>query len=154
MMDRLGDEIERELGRFGPTAGMADVVRVWPEVVGEVIARNAWPARIGRDGMLHVAVSSSTWGFELTQLEAEISRRLRERLGEVAPARLRFSPGTVPERPRGDAAKTRETPLAVSREQRAEAERLAAPIEDENLRKVVARAAAASLARAPSDRGF
>ena len=152
-MDRLGDEIARELGRFGPAAGMADLVRVWPEAVGEVIARNAWPARIARDGTLHVATSSSTWAFELTHLEAEIARRLREHLGD-APRALRFAPGPLPERPPTDAAETGEAPREASVEERAEAERLAAAIEDENLRKVVARAAAASLARASSDRGF
>ena len=153
-MDHLGDEIARELGRFGPAAGMADVVRVWPDVVGEVIARNAWPARLARDGTLHVAASSSTWAFELTHLETEILRRLREHLGEAAPPRLKFAPGPLPERPVEDAEEGGKAPAEASLEQRAEGERLAAPIEDENLRKVVARAAAMSLARASSDRGF
>ena len=51
-MDPLGDEIKRELARFGPAAGMAELAAAWPNAVGEGIARNAWPARFQRDGVL------------------------------------------------------------------------------------------------------
>jgi len=63
--DLIGDDVRRELSRFGPAAGMAELLAAWPAAVGEGIARNAWPARIGRDGTLHVAVASSAWAFEL-----------------------------------------------------------------------------------------
>ena len=63
--ERIGDEVQRELSRFGPAEGMTEIVRAWPSVMGEQIARNAWPARISRDGKLHVATSSSAWAFEL-----------------------------------------------------------------------------------------
>jgi len=53
-MDRVGDAVSRELGRFGPAAGMAPIVEAWSGAVGETIARNAWPARLARDGTLHV----------------------------------------------------------------------------------------------------
>ena len=49
-MDPLGSEIRAELARFGPQAGMAELVERWPDAVGAAIARNAWPARIARDG--------------------------------------------------------------------------------------------------------
>ena len=45
LMDRVGDAVDRELGRFGPASGMAPVVEAWPLAVGPEIARNAWPAR-------------------------------------------------------------------------------------------------------------
>ena len=152
-MERLGGEVRRELGRFGPAAGMADVVAVWPGVVGEAIARNAWPARIGRDGTLHVAVSSSAWAFELTHLEATVLARLRETLPEP-PARLRFTPGRLPE-PSVPAAEPGPRGRPEPRpEDVEEAARIAAGIEDEELRSIVARAAAASLARAASGRPF
>ena len=48
MIERIGENVKRELGRFGPAAGMADLVTAWPAAVGEQIARNAWPARIAR----------------------------------------------------------------------------------------------------------
>jgi hypothetical protein len=150
---KIGSDVRRELERFGPTAaGMSDLVAAWPGLVGEQIARNAWPSRLGRDGTLHVATSGSAWAFELTQLAPELLVRLRERLGEVAPQALRFGPGKLPEvSPEGDASPARPAPKPSP----ADAERaseLAASIEDENLRKVVARAAAASLARAADGR--
>ena len=96
-MDRIGDAVRQELARFGSAGEMADLVTAWPEAVGETVARNAWPARVARDGTLHVNASSSAWAFELQQLEAEISGRLRDVLGASAPRRLRFAPGPLPE---------------------------------------------------------
>ena len=34
VMDRVGDAVARELGRFGPASGMAPVVEAWPLAVG------------------------------------------------------------------------------------------------------------------------
>ena len=154
-LEPIGDEVRRELERFPPVAGMASIVAAWPAVVGAGIARNAWPARLARDGALHVATSSSAWAFELTQLRGEILPKLRSAVGEEAGvAALRFAPGRLPE------AAAEETPTSGSGriqpgpEAVAEAEGLAAAVGDETLRKLVARAAAASLSRAASDRPF
>jgi hypothetical protein len=153
-MERLGPEIRQELKRFGPEAGMAEIVAAWPSVVGDVIARNAWPGRIARDGTLHVAVSSSAWAFELAQLEPEIAARLSHLLGEEETRRLRFAPGPLPEmRAEGVKKDERETPQPSS-EELSEASKIAAPITDSELRELVARAAAASLARAAADRSL
>ena len=145
--ERIGDEVTRELSRFGPAAGMTEIVRAWPAVVGEQIALNAWPARLARDGKLYVATSSSAWAFELAQLEPKLLERLGEELGDVAPAGLRFAPGKLPER----ADTSTQTGSKRGRDPTGEelrlAEELAGEIEDESLRKVVAKAAAASLAR-------
>jgi hypothetical protein len=146
--ERIGDDVQRQLQRFGPVGAMAEIVRAWPGAVGDSIARNAWPARVGRDGTLHVATSSSAWAFELGLLEADIRGRLERMLGADAPARLRFAPGRLPEPPPEPRAERRHRPLEPTLEERREAARLAASIDDENLRKVVAKAAAASLARA------
>lgn len=138
------------LERFGPQAEIGRIAKAWPAAVGEQIARNAWPARIGRDGTLFVHTSSSTWAFELEQLSADI----RKRLGKLAPPRLRFAPGPMPE-PETPASKesAKDVPQPSGEDFDTAAE-LAAEIEDEMLRKLVARAAAASLARARSDRTF
>jgi hypothetical protein len=144
----IGSDIQRELKRFGPAGAMGEIVKAWPEAVGEAIARNAWPARVARDGTLHVATSSSAWSFELGLLEADIRERLRAALGADAPARLRFAPGRLPEPAREAPDHGVSGPPEPTPEDRREAERLAAPIEDENLRKVVAKAAAVSLAKA------
>ncbi len=143
--------MRRELSRFGPAAGMAELLAAWPAAVGEGIARNAWPGRIGRDGTLHVAVTSSAWAFELGAHAAEILGRLREVLGEAAPNALRFTPGPVPE-PEAEAAEA--APATVPQptaEELAEAARAAAAIEDPELRELVRRAAAASLATTRDD---
>ena len=147
-LERISDAVHRELGRFGRGGAIAEIVEVWPQAVGESIARNAWPARIARDGTLHVATSSSTWAFELGLLESDIRRRLAAALGKSAPESLRFAPGRLPEAPREAAEKRPIAPVEPKAAEQLEAERMAATIEDQNLRKVVARAAAASLARA------
>jgi len=95
-----------------------------------------------------VNTSSSAWAFELGQLEAGI----RESLGALAPARIRFAPGPLPEAGEEVGEEARPAPVEVSLEDRARGAQLAGGIADENLRKVVARAAAASLARARADR--
>ena len=107
---------------------------------------------VGRDGTLYVATSSSAWAFELTQLAPELLARLRASAGDAAPPALRFVPGRVPEPP-GPAATTAgaERPAPGPRE-RGRAAELTASIDDAELRELVARAVAASLAGAPSGR--
>jgi hypothetical protein len=108
---------------------------------------------VARDGTLHVATSSSTWAFELTQLEADVLGRLRAHLQEGVPKKLRFAPGPLPEpsSPDRSGIAPHEPPVA-SAKARSQADSLAAEIEDDELREAVARAVAASLARAASDR--
>jgi hypothetical protein len=146
-MEPIGDEVRREVGRFGPSFGMAELVAAWPEAVGPAVARNAWPARIARDGTLHVATSSSAWAFELAQLAPQIGERLRAALGKGAPASLRFAAGHLPE-PGSEAREevSRDIPQPGPEERRLAAS-LTAGMADEELRELVARAAAASLAR-------
>jgi hypothetical protein len=147
----LGDDVRRELSRFGPAAGMGEVLAVWPAAVGEGIARNAWPARIGRDGTLHVAVTSSGWAFELGAHAPQILGRLQEALGDDAPTALRFTPGPVPEPVSDDPGGASRTPPKPSADDLAEAARAASAIEDPELRELVRRAAAASLATPRDD---
>ena len=154
-MDRLDRQIRRELGRIGPMGGdMTAIVRVWPAAVGETVARNACPARLARDGTLHVNTASATWAFELASLAPTILEQLRDELGEAAPPRLRFAPGPIPDPVADTSAERRPAAPMVAAEDRAEASALTAAIDDEELRELVARAAAAGLARARSDRGF
>ena len=146
-MKHLGDEVKRELGRFGPEGGISELVEAWPGAVGETIARSAWPARVARDGTLHVNTADSIWAFELTSRAGEIA----ERLGVE---RVRFAPGRLPEAEDPSLEEPESKPPEPSETLRREGARLAAEIEDENLRKIVARAAAASLAKGISDRSF
>ena len=144
-MKHLGEEVKRELGRFGPEGGISELVEAWPAAVGETIARSAWPARVARDGTLHVNTADSIWAFELTSRAAEIAKRLGVQ-------GVRFAPGRLPEAEEPPSEEADSAPPEPSESLRREGARLAAEIEDENLRKIVARAAAASLAKGISDR--
>ena len=157
-MERIGDQIEHELARSGSRDAipLGALTAAWPDVVGEPVARNAWPLRISRDGTLHVAAASATWAHELDLLQDTIREGLKARLGESAPTRLRFATGPVPEpaaaREQPDGTATE--PLQVPAEIASEAAEAAAEIEDEELRELVARAARASLLKARSGRSF
>ena len=147
-LGHIADAVARELGRFGPAAGMGEIVAAWPAAVGDQIAAHAWPARFARDGTLHVNTSSSAWAFELTQLEGEIRERLQSAGGVAAPRSIRFAVGHVPEAGSDPAPKEKRTVPKVDAALVAEGERIAAAIADPALREAVAQAAAASLAAA------
>jgi hypothetical protein len=120
---------------------MAELVELWPTAVGEQIARFAWPARIARDGTVHVHTADSVWAFELGHRAAEIA-------GRLGVASVRFAPGPLPE----------VTPEPVTQvieptpEDDARAHELAAAISDEKLRESVQKAVRLSLARDRFDR--
>lgn len=142
-MEPLGEAIRAEIQRAGGESGAAgDVSVAWPDVVGEEIARNAWPMRTQPDGTVVVHVRDSIWGFELTQRTAEISERLPGR------PRLRFQPGPLPD----PAPAPAPAPPEPTPEQARDAAGLAASIADPDLRESVAKAIRAALARAPGDR--
>jgi Dna[CI] antecedent, DciA len=148
--DRLSADVRRELQRFGPAAGMAPLVEAWPNAVGAEIARNAWPARLARDGTLHVHAKDSIWVFELKSREEEIRRRL----GALAPPRLAFAPGPLPEPVEEGRQERSGNVCEPGSEHVAKADSLVRVIRDEDLRKVVAKAVAWSLANAGNDRSF
>ena len=119
---------------------MAELVERWPETVGAGIARNAWPARIGRDGTVHVNTADSVWAFELGQRAAEIA----EKLGVP---KIRFAPGPLAEPDEEPVSH----PVDVRPEDRERAAAIASSIEDENLRESVQKAVSLSLARGRDD---
>jgi len=147
-MEPLGDEVKRELGRFGPQGGIGDAVAAWPGAVGPEIARNASPARFQRDGTLVIHARDAVWAFELTQRAGEISSRM------PSSPPLKFVPGPVPEPAAAPSEDPSPEPPHATAEQAAQADRWAAAIRDEELRELVAGAARASLARAANDRSF
>lgn len=156
MMERLDGSVRRALQGVGvPDAGqMAELTAAWPSLVGDAISRAAWPQRLTRDGKLVVAAASSTWAFELDRMGPEILAKLHRDMPSLAPTGLKFVTGLVPEPPAASGGAPRAFPLAVAPAHIRRAESIAAPIDDEELRASVVRAAAASLARARDDRGF
>ncbi len=151
-LETIGEAVADELRRFGPAGAIAEIVSAWPDAVGPAIAENAWPARCGRDGTVTVTTSSSVWAFELTKLEDDVRGRLAERLDGKAPPRLRFVVGRLPERGGAEvvSGSSRAVPK-VTHEHRRAGEEIAASVRNEELRALVARAAAASLARAAGE---
>jgi len=121
---------------------MGEALEAWEAAVGAEIARNAWPARFQRDGTLVVHTRDAVWGFELGHRAGEISARLPGR------PPLKFVPGPLPEPGAAGPAPAGERAPAATVEEVRQAAEWAAEIEDEELRDLVARAAAASLARA------
>ena len=140
-MEPLGPEIRKELSQHGPQAGMAELVERWPEVVGEGIARNAWPARIARDGTVHINTADSVWAFELGHKAPEIAAKL-------GVEKLRFAAGPLPE---ADEQTPAPAPVEVSPEDAERAHAIASSITDENLRESVQKAVSLSLARGRED---
>jgi hypothetical protein len=155
-MERLADEAEQQLALAGlPQAGrLTEIASAWAAIVGDAIARNSSPRRFGRDGTLHVATVSATWAYELDRLGPDVLARLRATLGADAPVALRFAPGPVPEPPAPEKPPGPVDAQPMSAVDRREARELAAAISDTELRSLVARAVAASLARSRVDRRF
>jgi hypothetical protein len=122
--------------------GLAELVERWPDAAGPAIARNAWPARIARDGTLHIATTDSIWAFELGHRAAEIAARL-------GVAKVRFAPGPLPS---SEATAAGDTVYAPGPEELRQAAEIAAAVEDENLRESVQKAVSFSLAKRASDR--
>jgi hypothetical protein len=150
-MERLERGLRREAKRLGIPAA-AGLVEDWPGLVGDLIAANAWPARLTRDGVLHVNTSSSTWAFELKHLAPEILERMRRKMGGGVPRDLRFKAGPLPETSFSSGCEGGGRAPEVGEQERALAGELTASIENEELRALVARAAAASLAQAAEKR--
>ena len=80
------------LASVQPQTPLAAVQRVWPDAVGEAIAREAQPAS-ERDGVITITCSSAVWAAELDLMQADLLARLRQQLGETTPAGLRFVSG-------------------------------------------------------------
>jgi len=122
---------------------MPELLEQWPAAVGEAIARFAWPARIARDGTVHVHTADSVWAFELGQRAPEIAKRL-------GAAKLRFAPGPLPTPSIEDVRE----PVRPTSDDERRAAGIAAAIEDENLRETVQKAVAFSLAAGTGDRSI
>jgi predicted nucleic acid-binding Zn ribbon protein len=84
----LGTAIAALADRLAPRTVLADVQRVWPAAVGEVIAAQAEPTG-ERDGVLVVTCASAVWAQELDLMGPELLARLNARLEGAELRRLR-----------------------------------------------------------------
>ena len=145
--ERIGGAVRRQLARFGAPARIGGIVDAWPAAVGDLVARNAWPARVSRDETLVVNTKDAVWAFELGHRATEIAQRLGQDLKAV-----KFVPGPIPEATLGESGTTAPSPARATAAQLAEGAEIASPIADDDLRERVAKAVAASLARAADGR--
>jgi predicted nucleic acid-binding Zn ribbon protein len=75
-----GHAIAALADRLAPLTLLAEVQRVWPRAVGEVVAAQAEPTG-ERDGVLVVTCSSAVWAQELDLMGPELVTKLNELLG-------------------------------------------------------------------------
>jgi predicted nucleic acid-binding Zn ribbon protein len=80
-LESLRDEL-------APETLLADVQRVWPDVVGAAIAVEATPVS-ERRGVITVSCSAAVWAQELDLMAPAILGRLNARLGQRRIERLR-----------------------------------------------------------------
>ena len=76
--------------RLSPQTTLAEVQRVWPDAVGEVIAAHAEPTG-EREGVLTVTCSSAVWAQELDLMGPDVVGRLNASLGAERIRSLRCS---------------------------------------------------------------
>jgi predicted nucleic acid-binding Zn ribbon protein len=93
----LSQAIAALADRLAPQTTLAEIQRVWPAVVGPVIAAQAEPAS-EREGVLRVTCSAAVWAQELDLMGPELVARLNAALGAEAVAALRCSAAPAKER--------------------------------------------------------
>jgi len=76
--------------RLAPQTALAEVQRVWPDAVGEVIAAQAEPTA-AREGVLTVTCSSAVWAQELDLMGPNLVGRINAALGAETLRSLRCS---------------------------------------------------------------
>ena len=89
--------LKHVLRRHRLESGMAvqRVMARWPELVGEQVARHAWPVGV-RFHRLHVAVDSPAWLQQLSFLKASILERIRQEEAEAQIQDVVLKIGTRP----------------------------------------------------------
>ncbi len=130
--------LETLLRESGLTTGLvnATIARIWPEVVGEEVARKSRPGLL-KSGRLQVFVTDSVWLQQLAMLKPKILEALRIRLQASIVHDLFFtlgmpSPPQEPDTPRR--RKTQPPPEGDARIQE-----ILQPLQDLECREVVAR---------------
>jgi predicted nucleic acid-binding Zn ribbon protein len=78
--------------RAAPRTGLAAVQAAWSQAVGERVAAVATPVS-ERAGTLTVECVDGVWAQELDLMQDQLLERLRDELGDRAPAALRFRLG-------------------------------------------------------------
>lgn len=121
----------------------AEIWRVWPDVVGAVVAVRAQPLRI-INGTLTVAVSSAPWMQELRFMTGIMKEKLNERLGAEVVREIVLKAGRV-DTPIAEAPEEKLPKKRLSSRQKALIEEHSAPFTDPETRKAFAELMKASM---------
>ncbi len=78
------------------------LMRAWKLIVGPVIGGRSMPASIAK-GVLTILVRESVWANELSLLQGELKKRIRDALGMTV-TEIRTRIGDIPEPPRENTA--------------------------------------------------
>ncbi len=83
MAKALGEALRELLHQYGIAQRVKEfeAVNLWPEIVGEQIAKVA-TAKDVQDGRLYVEVANSTWRNELYYMKPDIIVKLNKKLGQ------------------------------------------------------------------------
>jgi predicted nucleic acid-binding Zn ribbon protein len=84
----LAGAIEALTRRLEPDTPLASIQRIWPSVVGDVIASETEPVA-ERGGTVTVSCRSAVWAQELTFMAPDLVQRLNEALGSSRVVDLR-----------------------------------------------------------------
>ncbi len=141
MLNRFGDYLDEVTRGLKAEKGIRRqrVRQAWEEAVGSLIARNSEPLKIKGDTLI-VRVTDTAWAQELSLRQREILKRLG--LGDKTPTRLRCWVGQVEDLSAAPEPRTPATDwsqLELSEERRDWAHKLAAEVEDPELREAVER---------------
>jgi predicted nucleic acid-binding Zn ribbon protein len=105
----------------------------WAEAVGPEVARNAYPVRLTRAGVVVVHCSGASWASELTLLCGHLRAQLEARIGSGTPTEFRFEVGELPQLEQEATAPSVRTPNPRAAE-------LASGVADPELRVTIERA--------------
>lgn len=90
LKDILADLMRSGTLPFNPLD--ASIWKVWEEVVGPAISKNAQPSWI-KNGRLRVRVSNPIWRQELEFVEEDMRQKLNNKLGRKAVEKIEFRVG-------------------------------------------------------------
>ena len=139
MLNRFGKHLDQVAESLNAKKGIRrqQIRQAWEEAVGPLIAANSEPFKIKED-TLYVRVTDTAWSQELSLRQKEILRRLG--LGKKGPKRIRCWVGSVqslPPPPKKIPEKPDWTPFQLSADRQRWAEKIAAEVEDPDLRETV-----------------
>ena len=67
-----------------------EILEAWPKIVGDRIARHAFPIRIFEDGVLLIGAETNVWLHSLKFLEVQILKKYEKQFGSERVKQLRF----------------------------------------------------------------